>query len=506
MFAEAGEGGVGVGEFEEAGFGVADGEAEAVVRGRLGEGGEAAGLEELLQRRGAAEQRERFHGGDVERVGEGAAEAHGAEAVLAVVGGAEEAGGRGEIGGDVGDDGGGVRAVFEGEEVGEGFEGRAGGARCPRAVDLAGGGREKIFGADEGEDFAGAVVEDDGGGVAHGFFAQRREVGAEGGFGDALEFEVERGAEGRGGGAREEFAVALAEEIDEVRGLKRAARRGEARGFGERGLEARGVEVAEVVHAAENPVLAAEGAGAVAVRVEARGGLREAREERGFGGAEVGEGFGKEMFGGGGDAEAEVAVVEAVQVFGEDAVFGPELFEAQGLGGFANLGGEGARARFGDFDELLGDGGAAGENAAVPDEAPRGAQGGEGIDAGVLPEAFVFGGKGGVDEGFGDLFEAGWVREAAVVVGDFAEGATVAVGEFEAGRRGLAQRGGERDEMEGEREGDTAGEEDERDQRKAAQGAGGQDILETEAHERGYFRAGKFEPPRRDGRRGGDSR
>ena len=42
VFAEAGEGGVGVGEFEEAGFGVAEGEAEALVHGRLCEGGDAA--------------------------------------------------------------------------------------------------------------------------------------------------------------------------------------------------------------------------------------------------------------------------------------------------------------------------------------------------------------------------------------------------------------------------------------------------------------------------------
>ena len=58
-------------------------------------------------------------------------------------------------------------------------------------------GEKKIRGADEREDFAGAVVDHHGGGVADALPAQTREVSAHGGFGNTLQLQIKRGANAR---------------------------------------------------------------------------------------------------------------------------------------------------------------------------------------------------------------------------------------------------------------------------------------------------------------------
>ena len=268
-----------------------------------------------------------------------------------------------------------------------------------------------------------------------------------------------------------------------MRCLKRTARGCEARRFVDRGVERGGVERTERGHAAENPVLAAHGAVAVVMRVEARRGLGQTREQRGFGGAEVGEGFAEKMFRRGGDAEAEVAVIEAVQVFGEDAVFAPDLLEPQGLRGLAEFGGERARTRtwFGDFDELLRDGGTARNDAAVTHEARGGARGREPIDAGMIPEAFVLRGERGGDEVRRNLREARGMRETAVVVRKLAQRAVVAIDEFEACGWWLLERGGEGNEVEREPQRGATGDECERDERAAAHDTRGAQAREKAA-------------------------
>ena len=80
----ASEGGVGVGEFEESDWGIAEGEAEAVGAGWLGEGSDARFLEEIAEFSGAAEGIEFAQSRNVEGAGECLADGNGT-AVSAVV-------------------------------------------------------------------------------------------------------------------------------------------------------------------------------------------------------------------------------------------------------------------------------------------------------------------------------------------------------------------------------------------------------------------------------------
>ena len=74
MIAEAGEAGVGVGEFQQSNRRVANGQAESIGMWIAAEGAEAEAGEECMQWGGTAEGVEFAHGGDIERAGERAAE------------------------------------------------------------------------------------------------------------------------------------------------------------------------------------------------------------------------------------------------------------------------------------------------------------------------------------------------------------------------------------------------------------------------------------------------
>ena len=104
MPALAGEGGVGVGQIEQADRGVAEGEAEAVGAGVGPDGGEAERGEQAVERFGAAELVELAHRGDVERAGERAADGDRAAVDVVVVLGRVEAAAGAEAGRHVGDD------------------------------------------------------------------------------------------------------------------------------------------------------------------------------------------------------------------------------------------------------------------------------------------------------------------------------------------------------------------------------------------------------------------
>ena len=126
--------------------------------------------------------------------------------------------------------------------------------------------------------------------------------------------------------------------------------------------------------------------------------LGQSGQQGAFSGAEVAQWFGEVELRCRRAAAVEVAVVEAIQVGGEDALLVPDLFEPQRLRGLDELGAECARARFGELDELLGDGRAAGHDVPMARHLPGRANGGTPIHAGVLPEPPVFGGERGLDQ------------------------------------------------------------------------------------------------------------
>ncbi len=100
--------------------------------------------------------------------------------------------------------------------------------------------------------------------------------------------------------------------------------------------------------------------------IEARRRLREAGKQGALGEREIGERFLEIEARGLGGTGAQVAVIEAVEVGGEDPGLGPAHFQTPGGERFMDFRERRAfRRRGGDFDELLGDGRGPGNNPPV---------------------------------------------------------------------------------------------------------------------------------------------
>ena len=151
-----------------------------------------------------------------------------------------------------------------------------------------------------------------------------------------------------------------------MRGFEAAGPASEAQRFGGGLTGFRGGQAAVIVHAGKDPFLAFFGAFEIPVGVEPGGGLRQTGEEGAFGQAEVFERFFKVQGGGGGAAGSLIAVFHALEVSGEDAFLVPCDFHFSREGHFAQfiLPGAVVVAFAGYLDQLLGDGGGAGDRAA----------------------------------------------------------------------------------------------------------------------------------------------
>ena len=137
---------------------------------------------------------------------------------------------------------------------------------------------------------------------------------------------------------------------------------------------------------------------------EAAGGGDGARQERGLGQGEVGDGLSEVRLGGGADAVGAVTEVGRVQVAEEDLVLGQLPFEPGGDQGLPQLAGHVAlTGRVGVLDVLLGDGRAALDDLALLEVDQRGPDQALGVDALVLPEALVLDGDDRVLHHLGDV-------------------------------------------------------------------------------------------------------
>lgn len=381
-------------------------------------------------------------GGNIEGLGEGEAEGDRAVELLAEIVGRvfavviEERSRFVDDLGDGRDDGfASLEGGIEGGGVDEGLEGGAGLAAGEGAVELAGG---VAATAHEGLDFGGVRIEanerDLGLGVFAAHLRQKRvdllDADADGLDGVALEFHVEGGVNAVGVGLEVEVGEVFLEfvvgEVDEVGGVS-----GFFAAFSEAQRSFDGLEVLEFgdvavfAHEAEDDVAALDGAFGVAVGVEIVGALDEAGEEGGFLKAKIAEVLAEIDLGGlaeAVDGEAlALAEVDLVGVVLEDLLLGELLFELEGDEGLERLAfpclvaGEPEEA-----GELHGDGGGA-VAAVLGDVDPGGAEDADGVEAGVVEEALVFGGDDGVNEDLGDVFEAdeaAFFAAAVVEVGD----------------------------------------------------------------------------------------
>ncbi len=397
-------------QLEQPRFRVADRQPQPVVLRRLIERRHSPRPQALLQRARAADRCEHADGGNVQRIRERHPVSQRAVATMAVILGPENSGRRRKGRRHVRDDRRGCGAALDREEVGERLERRACRAPRPRAVHLAGAGREIILRTDQREHVAACVVDQDGGRLVNVLRVQPRELIAHGVFDEAIEIEIERRPHGRGV-RRRQFAQ---HEIDEVRRAKEPLRRLKVQRLraGARGL--RSGEPAGFLHSREDDLLAAFRRAGGAMRIQPRRVFWQPGEERRLRVAQVREWFAEVVIRGGSDADVEVAEVEPVEIRGEDLLLRPHLFEPHGAHGFEAFRRERAWPRIADFHELLRDGGCARGDSMVRRICPERPPDREEIDAAVVEETFVFRGEHRVQELRRDFVERDLAGEAFI--------------------------------------------------------------------------------------------
>ena len=238
----------------------------------------------------------------------------------------------GEFRGHIGGERGWGVAAFERQEVGDGLDRGAGGTRLERAVHHAAARGEIVLRADQPEDFAGAIVEHDGGGVVDVLVAQAREFVGDAALDELIEFEVERGreralpAEPRAGGL-------FAEGGGVGRLLLGRVRRGRVRQMGgveiapaddvaerlrDRAGRLLGRQPAVVAHALQHGFLPRLRTFGVGMGIDPRGVPGQSGEQGGLGVAQIGERFAEVVVRCGGDAVVEVPEIEPIQIRRED--------------------------------------------------------------------------------------------------------------------------------------------------------------------------------------------
>jgi len=227
---------------------------------------------------------------------------------------------------------------------------------------------------------------------------------------DPVELEIQGGADNTGARAPGQVGPGL-QQLHEMRRLEGTSRRVESESFSLRAGELGGGDEANLAHPFKHPELALACPVRMAQGIEARGRLGQAGEQGAFRDAEVPQGFAEVKVRGGRAPGVQIAVVHAVQVLRDNALFVPRLLEPQGLESFDELGAKGARTGLCELDQLLGQCRAAAEYPAMPDQAPGRPQRCLPIHAGMAPKAFVLSRQGGPDQGGRNLCQARRLKE-----------------------------------------------------------------------------------------------
>ena len=192
----------------------------------------------------------------------------------------------------------------------------------------------------------------------------------------------------------------------EPRGGLGFGERAEGERLGEGGGDAASALISRGGKAREDGVAPDQRALRMADGIEPRRGLREACKQGALGEREVGEGFLEVETRGFGGADAEISVVEAVQVGAENLVFRPSHFQTAGGESFVEFSERTAfRGRRRDFHQLLGDGGRAGNHPPLGEEITARPQRGERVDPAVSVKPLVLRGDRAGDEIGGNFIQ-----------------------------------------------------------------------------------------------------
>ena len=174
-------------------------------------------------------------------------------------------------------------------------------------------------------------------------------------------------------------------------------------------------------------------------RIQSRRGLRQPGQQCAFGRAEIAQWFGKIELGRRRATAIVIAVINPVQILGQNPLFVPDLLQAQRLRRLDDFGLKRPRPRRAQLDRLLRDGGSAGDDAAVPDQLPRGAQVRPPIHAMMAPEPAVFRRQGGADQRLGDFRQGGGLLKRAFAIAGQAQRFAVPVQQLDRRRRSCEQ-------------------------------------------------------------------
>ena len=315
--AEPRERGIGIGEFEQAHRGVANGEAQAVVIGGFGQRGEPERVQIVEQGRRATEAAQHAYGGDVEGVAQRMATGHRTVQLVVIVLRAVEAGTGLKFKGQIRHDGGGRGTALKRERIGKRFQRRTRRMRHPGAVDLPAIAGEVVARSCQRQHMPGGVVDDHGGGVLHAFRAQPFEPLGDERFHLRLQARLEGGANhglrGRG----------LIQQVDGVRcdEATPVALQGDGLGAGNGKSFVR--QPAEFMHAGENALLALQDGAGVAKGIESSGGLRQRRQEGTFSRRKIAQRLVEVSFRRCVTSRAEVAITDPVEVGRKNLRLGP---------------------------------------------------------------------------------------------------------------------------------------------------------------------------------------
>ena len=313
--------------------------------------------------------------------------------------------------------GNGESATLGGIGVEKGLEARAELATgVEGAVEL---GRLGVAGGDDGADGSGGGLDGNEAALESG---EGGDEFVDAVAGEFLQFAVDARSGGEPTGGKivlvEEFVEVTASTADGV-GLH-FARGQEVERFCERLVAFFKADFAISSHFAKDVVALAEGRFEIVAGREVVGSTDDADEEGAFGDGELGGFFPKIGLGGLLDSIGASSEVNAVEVGGDDFVFGIIGLDSEGEGCFEKFAMEGKVANLvGIARELHRDGGRSLGDAAVLEVAEGGSQHATKVDAAVFVKFFVFASGEGVDERLGNLFASNDPAAGAMDSGEF---------------------------------------------------------------------------------------
>ncbi len=145
----------------------------------------------------------------------------------------------------------------------------------------------------------------------------------------------------------------LPNEIDKMGRVKIGRPEDQADGFGGSAFRGGGRDDSGLLHPRQDPALSLPGTIRVPARIEPRRRLGKAGQQGALGQTQIVRRLSEIVGRRGGGADPGVAITDAVEIRLEDLPFVPGLLELERFGALHELGGEGARARLHNLDQLL---------------------------------------------------------------------------------------------------------------------------------------------------------